>query len=194
MAKRKTVLKIFVILFAITMLSIFCPILVLAARNQSLTVNNTIKIEAVNGVWTNGNMDEISQVQFPSFVAPGESIDLSGGLFLKNKGISSYARFKPILLLNGEETNLISLKIDSNWVLGQDGYYYYCNQETSAQIHKDQYSIVINEIIISDIFKNVDSGENINLTFIAELVEADDEGWRVEWGEQLPDEWFIAKG
>ncbi len=194
MTKGRLILKIFIIIFALAMLGIFCPIFVWAARNQSITLNNTIKIEAVNGIWTNGNFVEISEIQFPNYVAPGESINLDGGLYLKNEGISSYARFKPILLLNGEETDLISIEIDPNWVLGQDGYYYFCNKDTSAQINMGQYVVVINKIVISDTFKNINSGDEINLSFTAELVEANEEGWKTQWGEQLPDEWYVAKG
>ena len=194
MARKKWILKIFAMMFSVIMLCIFCPILVFAARSQNVLLNNTITIKALNGVWTNGAFEEVSSIEFPNYVAPGENINLEGGLYLKSEGASTYARFKPTLLLNGENTQLIFIDVSSDWVLGQDGYYYYCNNDNSAQINNNQFVTVINEIVVSDQFKNINSGDNIKISFIAELVEADAESWKLQWGESLPEQWFIASG
>ena len=141
-----------------------------------------------------GNEQKLNELTIPKHVAPGEVLDLNGGLVLKNTGINAYARFKPELKLNGEETNLLELELDENWIQGNDGWYYYSNPTNRATINLAEVVPVIEKITILDTFTNANRGDKISMELIAELIDAESIEWVDLWGENPPSEWFTGSG
>lgn len=195
MQGKKKILLISLLSVVLTLSIVITSVCVFAALNQQVTLNTTIKVEAINAVWTDGNHAEISQVDFPTYVAPGENIVTEGGLFVKNEGVPAYARFKPTVQLNGIESDLITVKLNSDWIYqASDGYYYYCGTSFSGKINSNDYALIVEEITISDTFTNKNSGDKISITFLVELIEADANSWKDQWGTNLPDQWFLVTG
>ncbi len=192
MSQKKILIKAFLITLTLCVTFFLVPVAVFAAKTQNVEISSTIKIEGINAIWTDGNFTNITEIKFPEYIAPGESLNLNGGLYLKNEGTPAYGRFKPTILVNGVASDLVIVDIDSNWVLGDDGYYYYCNKDSKGQINKNQNALVVNDITFSDTFKNINSGDDISITFIGEFVETAENAWQTEWGSNPPQEWLDA--
>ena len=193
MSKRLIIMNIIVILMTlIGAVFIIYPTLVKAAEQQSAELGSYIRVDAINAVWKDGDNNKITKLPLPNYVAPGEDVNIGTGLYLENVGSLGYARFKADIKVDGAESDLISLTISPDWIVGEDGYYYYCNQDRGGKLQINDAVLVISAIRIADTFKNIDSGTLIEISLRAEVIEADKEVWRTEWGENLPNEWFKA--
>lgn len=195
MRVRKRYLLVSLLTIVLTLSIVVSAVCVFAALSQQVSLNTTISVEAINAVWTDGNQSEVSQLDFPTYVAPGQSISPEGGLFVKNEGVVAYARFKPTVKLNDVESDLVQLTINTDWIYEEsDGYYYYCGASSNGTIGFNEFALVVEDIIVSDTFTNKNSGDNIKISFLVELLEKEDNSWKTEWGTNLPDQWFLVTG
>ena len=116
MRVKKRYLLVSLLTIVLTLSIVVSAVCVFAALSQQVSLNTTISVEAINAVWTDGNQSEVSQLDFPTYVAPGQSISPEGGLFVKNEGVVAYARFKPTVKLNDVESDLVQLTINTDWI------------------------------------------------------------------------------
>ena len=104
--------KFLTIMIAVfSLIIIIFPISIRAALMQNASLNNQIKVNSINSKWVDGNNSSAESLTIPEFVAPGEEINLNGGLYIQNLGNDSYARFKVESKLNGIEENVVEIQV-----------------------------------------------------------------------------------
>ena len=191
MKKFTTIFKI-LISFVITcsLLAIIRPIAAFAALSQSAEVKNSITVETIDSLWSNKNGDLINELNLPKYVVPGEEVDVGEGIYLKNIGVNAYARIKFESKINGVSQEAFNVSINSNWVKGNDEYYYYCNQATHGVLLSNEINLVIESLSILGVFTNNDSDADIKLILTAEVLDAAANEYVEGWGEKPPQAWF----
>lgn len=168
-----------------------------AMLQQNGFVNNQIIVEAINLEWANGFGNKIQNISLSSHISSGEKVELPGGnLSIKNSGTKSYARVKITTELDGVETDKIAITLSktngvNDWVLGADGYYYFCR---TGVYNGEVFGLVsvVTDIVFSDTFKNSDVGKTITIKLLAEAIDSRDDAYISAWGNNPPDEWFAA--
>lgn len=184
-----------VVIVLIAFIAVLCvPIIGNASLKQDTILSNTITVNSVNSKWLDGQERKLDEISIPEHVVPGETLDINGGLKLKNTGMDSYARFKTEFKLNDVDTILLELDIDENWKQGSDGWYYYINSTNRAKIALGEVVKVIDTIKILDTFTNANSDDVISMEFSAEVLDSGTIDWVSMWGENPPAEWFEASG
>lgn len=168
-----------------------------AMLQQSGTIGNQIVVEAINLEWADGYGNKIESIPLPSHISAGEKISLSGdNISIKSTGINGYARVKITTELDGAETDKVLFTLSQtsgvdDWVKGSDGYYYFCRAGVYNGVIHGLVS-VITDITFSDSFKNADSDKNITIKLLAESIDSRDDSYKSAWGNNPPDEWFVA--
>lgn len=168
-----------------------------AMLQQNGSVNNQIIVEAINLEWADGFGNKIQNIPLSSHISSGEKVELPGGnLSIKNSGTKSYARVKITTELGGVETDKIAITLSktngvNDWVLGADGYYYFCR---TGVYNGEVFGLVsvVTDIVFSDTFKNSDAGKTITIKLLAEAIDSRDDAYISAWGNNPPDEWFAA--
>ena len=184
-----------VVIVLIAFIAVLCvPIIGNASLKQDTILSNTITVNSVNSKWLDGQERKLDEISIPEHVVPGETLDINGGLKLKNTGMDSYARFKTEFKLNDVDTILLELDIDENWKQGSDGWYYYINSTNREKIALGEVVKVIDTIKILDTFTNANSDDVISMEFSAEVLDSGTIDWVSMWGENPPAEWFEASG
>lgn len=168
-----------------------------AMLQQNGSVNNQIIVEAINLEWADGFGNKIQNIPLSSHISSGEKVELPGGnLSIKNGGTKSYARVKISTELGGVETDKIAITLSktngvNDWVLGADGYYYFCR---TGVYNGEVFGLVsvVTDIVFSDTFKNSDAGKTITIKLLAEAIDSRDDAYISAWGNNPPNEWFAA--
>ena len=180
--------KFLTIMIAVfSLIIIIFPISIRAALMQNASLNNQIKVNSINSKWVDGNNSSAESLTIPEFVAPGEEINLNGGLYIQNLGNDSYARFKVESKLNGIEENVVEIQVSQGWVLGSDGWYYYVSAENTSVLLMHNVVKAIEKIIVVDSLNNSNIGNLIEIGLTSEVADINENKWE-EWNP--PNEWY----
>ena len=169
------------------------PIFVFASESQDSSLNNEIKVEIIDGVWVDINNQEIEKISLPEYLSAGEEVDFDGGISVKNIGVDAYARVKVIGKLDGIESDILSFDLHTDWVKGNDNFYYLCNFDKNSIIARQETVLVIEKITLSSSLKNADKDKQISISLTLEVVDANSNEWEAGWGNNPPEEWFNSK-
>jgi len=167
------------------------PIFVFAAEKQNASLNNQIKVEVIDGVWVDKDNNEITKLNVPEYLSSGEEIDLNGGLYIKNVGVDAFARVKVVGKIDGVEINVFDFDFQNDWIKGNDEYYYFCNSDKNAIIKSKESLMVIEKIVLSTSFKNIDKDKNISLVLTLEVIDANSNEWEEGWANNPPNELWV---
>lgn len=193
--KRKRRIKIILsLIITICVVAIIHPIAASAALQQSTDVQNLITVETIDSSWAKMNGELLTSLAMPEYVAPGEEVDISEGLYLKNIGVNAYARIKIDSEINNQKAEAFDIVLNANWIKGSDDFYYYCNPQTNGVLYSNEVNLVIEELKIASHFKNTDSGVTLKLILTAEVIDACSNEYEVGWGTNPPDQWFDIIG
>lgn len=168
------------------------PIFVLASESQKVDLSNQIKIEVIDGIWLDEKNNEISSLNLPQYLSAGESLPIGEGLKIKNIGVDAYARIKAVGKIDGNESNIFNFYLNSDWIKGNDGYYYFCNSDEKAIIKSQEILLTIPKITLSTTLKNIDKDKELSVLLTLEVVDASSNEWE-NWGDNPPNEWFVSK-
>ena len=169
------------------------PIFVFASESQNTDLTNQIKVEVIDGVWLDGNNQEITKINLPEYLSAGEEIDFDGGLSIKNIGVDAFARVKAVGKIDGNESNIFNFDLQNDWIKGSDGYYYFCNSDKSAIIESQEIMLVIEKITLSTSLKNIDKDKELSISLSLEVIDANSNEWEEGWATNPPNEWFNSK-
>lgn len=167
------------------------PILANASLMQDSSLTNSIKVDVIDSVWLDSNLNIITSIKMPEFVSAGENINIGDGLRTKNIGVSGFARFSAKTTLNGKEMEMFELQISNVWVKGTDGFYYYCGN--NAILDNDEIVLVVENMKISKNLTNHNKDDEIKLILSLETVDSSDDEWKFQWANP-PQQWLDLVG
>ena len=175
---------VIVILFCLALTIVF-PIYINAALMQKGELNNYIKVNSINSKWLDSLGGNASALIIPEYLAPGEELNLNGGLGIKNTGNDAYARFKAVFKLNGSVSNIIDLEAGDDWKQGSDGWYYFVGRSPSI-FNMSESSLAIKKMSISKTLNNSNINNSILVELTSEVVDPESTEWQ-SWAP--PSEW-----
>lgn len=163
------------------------PIFANASLMQDVSFNNSIKVDVIDSVWLDSNLNEITSIQMPEYVSAGEEIDIGDGLRTKNIGVPGFARFSAKTTLNGAEVEMFEFQILNVWVKGLDGFYYYCGDD--GVLDNDEIVLVIEHMRTNKNLTNLNKDDEIRLILSMETVDSSDKEWELQW-QNPPQQWL----
>lgn len=176
-------LSIMVVFFSLCI--ILLPVTVSALLYQNVSLSNQITVSSINSKWIDGNGSPAENLTIPDYIAPGEKIELNGGLTLVNLGNDSYARFRVDCKLNDALADIFEISVGEDWFIGDDGWYYFVN-DSSSVFEMGASSLAITEIKLSTSLDNSNIGDLIEIEILSEVIDVNSEIWH-EW--LTPDNW-----
>ncbi len=176
-------LSIMIVFFSLCI--ILLPITISALVYQNVGLTNQITVNSINSKWIDEIGEPAENLVIPTHLAPGEKLNLNGGLRIVNLGNDSYARFKVDFKLNDALANIFEISVGEDWFLGDDGWYYFVN-DSSSVFEMGASSLAITQLKVSSSLNNSNVGNLIEIEILSEVIDVNSEIWH-EW--LTPDNW-----